>query len=163
MSKDKSKRQAAQKHVAQNRRALYDYEIITRYEAGIMLAGTEVKSLRSGQSSIQESFATEKGGQIYLLNVYIPEYGQAGAHLQHEPRRPRLLLLHQREITKLLTAIRKDGMTIVPLSIYFNDKGRAKVEIGLARGKNKGDKRAAIQQRDWQRDKARLLSQRSSD
>jgi SsrA-binding protein len=158
-----SKRLAAQKSVAQNRRALHDYEIISRHEAGIILAGTEVKALRSGQSSIQEAFAGDKGGQLHLFNVYIPEYGQAGVHLQHETRRPRLLLLHKREINKLLGAVRKDGMTIVPLSIYFNEKGCAKVELGLARGKNKGDKRATIKEREWVRDKARMMRDKNRE
>ncbi len=160
MSNDKDKakaRLAAQKSVAQNRRAWHDYEIVSRHEAGIVLAGTEVKALRSGQASIQEAFAGDKSGELYLFNAYIPEYGQAGTHLQHETRRPRLLLLHKREINKLLGAIRKDGMTIVPLAVFFNARGRAKVELGLARGKNKVDKRAAIKDRDWKRDQARLL------
>lgn len=160
MASDKDKRLAAQKQVAQNRRALHEYEIISRFEAGIMLAGTEVKALRAGQASIQEAFAGDKGGEIYLFNAYIPEYGQAGTHLQHETRRPRLLLLHQREINKLLGSVRKDGMTIVPLAIYFNERGRAKVDLALARGKNKGDKRAAQRERDWQRDKARMMRDR---
>jgi len=155
--KSDKQRQAAQKFVAQNRRALHDYTIVSRHEAGIVLAGSEVKALRSGQASIQEAFAGDQGGKIYLFNAYIPEYGQSGAHLQHETRRPRLLLLHGREINKLLGATRKDGMTIVPLTIFFNARGRAKVDLGLARGKNKGDKRENAKQRDWQRDKARLL------
>jgi SsrA-binding protein len=161
MGNGKSKeRRETEKFVAQNRRARHDYEIIAHYEAGIMLAGTEVKALRSGQTSIQEAFAGEKSGQIYLFNVYIPEYGQAGSHLQHDTKRPRLMLLHKREIAKLLAAIRKDGMTIVPLAIYFNERGRAKVDLGLARGKNKGDKRESIKQREWQREKARVLRDR---
>lgn len=153
-------RLAAQKSVAQNRRARHDYEIMARYEAGIVLTGTEVKALRAGQASIQEAFAGDQSGALYLLNAYIPEYGKAGTHLQHETRRPRLLLLHQSEINKLLGAIRKEGMTIVPLAIYFNARGRAKVDLGLAKGRHKADKRAAIKARDWQRDKARLLRQR---
>lgn len=155
--KSDKQRREAQKLVAQNRRALHDYAIVSRHEAGIVLAGSEVKALRSGQASIQEAFAGDQGGKIYLFNAYIPEYGQAGAHLQHETRRPRLLLLHRREINKLLSATRKDGMTIVPLTVFFNDRGRAKVDLGLARGKNKGDKRESLKQRDWQRDKARLM------
>jgi SsrA-binding protein len=155
--KDKSKRQEAQRYTAQNRRARHDYEIQQRYEAGIILTGTEVKALRLGQSSIAEAFAGDKGGEIWLFNAYIPEYRQAGPHLQHETRRPRLLLLHRREVNKLLGSVRKQGMTIVPLSLYFNDRGRAKVEIGLARGKNTIDKRAALRDREWQRDKARAF------
>lgn len=158
MSNEKHKaRQAAQRYVAQNRRALHDYTIVSRLEAGIALTGTEVKALRAGQVSIQEAFAADRLGALYLHNVYIPEYGKAGTHLQHETRRPRLLLLHKREINKLSGAVRREGMTLVPLSIYFNARGRAKVELGLAKGKHKADKRAALKERDWKRDKARLL------
>jgi SsrA-binding protein len=162
-NKDKKHRLDAQRSVAQNRRAWHDYEIIDRYEAGIMLVGTEVKSLRSGQASIQESFAADKGGELFLFNVYIPEYNQAGVHLQHETRRPRLLLLHRRELAKLMGAVRKEGMTIVPLAIFFNARGKAKVDLGLAKGKNKADKREAIKQRDWNRDKARVLRDRGRE
>lgn len=162
-NKDKKQRLDAQRSVAQNRRAWHDYEIIDRYEAGIMLMGTEVKSLRSGQASIQESFAADKGGELFLFNVYIPEYIQAGVHLQHETRRPRLLLLHRREVAKLMGAVRKEGMTIVPLAIFFNARGKAKVDLGLAKGKNKADKREAIKQRDWNRDKARVLRDRGRE
>lgn len=127
-------------------------------EAGIVLAGTEVKSLRRGQASIQEAFAQGKpDGRLYLVNAYIPEYQQAGEHLQHETHRPRQLLLHKKEMGKLLGAMKRDGITIVPLGIYFNRRGIAKVELGLAKGKHKADKREAIKQRDWQRDKARIL------
>ena len=159
-SKDKKQRLEAQRSVAQNRRAWHDYEIVTRFEAGIVLVGTEVKVLRSGQASIQEAFASERGGALFLHNAYIPEYNLAGPHLQHETRRPRLLLLHRREIAKLISGVRKEGMTIVPLAIFFNARGKAKVDLGLAKGKNKADKREATKQRDWQRDKARLLRDR---
>ena len=145
---------------AQNRRARFDYFIVETLEAGIVLFGTEVKSLRSGRASINESFAGEQNGQIVLFNVYIPEYGQAGIHLQHETKRPRLLLIHTRERNKILASIRRDGMTLVPLSIYFNERGIAKVELGLAKGKHKQDKRETIKQRDWQRDKSRIMKDR---
>ena len=119
-----------------------------------------MKSLRTGQASIQESFAGPKDGGIYLLNAYIPEYKQAGAHLQHETRRPRLLLLHKKQISKLLGAVKREGMTLVPLGIYFNKRGIAKIEIGLGKGKHKHDKREAIKDRDWKRDKARIMRER---
>ncbi len=148
------------KVVAQNRRARFDYAIAETFEAGIMLTGSEVKSMRAGQSSINESFAGEmlgeQGGAIFLFNANIPEYLEAN-RFNHEPKRPRKLLLHKRQISKLLGAIRRKGMTLVPMQLYFNAKGRAKVEIGLARGKKTVDKRETIKARDWQRDKARIL------
>ncbi|CAK0744498.1 SsrA-binding protein [Azospirillaceae bacterium] len=146
---------------AQNRRARFDYFISETLEAGIMLAGTEVKSLRSGRASINESFAGERQGELYLFNAYIPEYQQAAQFFQHEVRRPRKLLVRRRELNKLLGSIRRDGVTLVPISVYFNDRGFAKVQIGLARGKRKADKRDAEKQRDWQRDKARLMRNKS--
>lgn len=151
----------AQRYVAMNRRARHDYHIMDTFEAGIVLTGTEVKSLRKGSSSIQESFAQGKDGVMYLVNAYIPEYIQAGAHLQHETRRPRALLLHKRERDKMLGAVKREGLTIIPLGIYFNKRGIAKVELGLAKGKNAPDKRAAIKDREWQRDKARVLRERN--
>lgn len=151
---------APARQAAQNRRARFDYFIDDTLEAGIMLVGTEVKSLRAGKASINESYAGEKDGELYLFNVYIPEYTLAGKFFQHEVRRPRKLLVHRRELNRLLGSIRREGVTLVPLSIYFNDRGRAKVEIGLARGKRKGDKREAEKARDWQRDKARLMRDR---
>jgi SsrA-binding protein len=155
--KDTSDRTKAQRYVAMNRRARHDYFITDTVEAGIILAGTEVKVLRLGQASIQESFAGVKEGQLCLFNAYIPEYQQAGAHLQHETRRARQLLVHRRERDKLLGAVKREGVTIVPLGIYFNKRGIAKVELGIAKGKHKADKREAIKQRDWQRDKARIM------
>jgi SsrA-binding protein len=133
---------AADRHVAQNRRARYDYLITDTLEAGLVLHGTEVKVLRTGQASIAESYADETGGELFLVNANIPEYGSS-SHFNHEPRRKRKLLLHRKEMNKLLGAIKREGVTIVPLSIYFNDRGRAKVELGLARGKRKVDKRQA--------------------
>src|SRR5882672_7964228 len=144
MSDKATERAKAQRYVAMNRKARHDYFITDTVEAGIILAGTEVKTLRSGQASIQESFAAPKDGALYLLNAYIPEYQQAGAHLQHETRRPRKLLVHKREMNKLMGQVNREGMTLVPLGIYFNHRGIAKVELGLAKGKHKSDKRAAI-------------------
>jgi len=161
MSTKATDRQKAQRYVAMNRKARHDYFITDTVEAGIVLEGTEVKSLRTGQASIQESFATPKDGALYLLNVYIPEYQQAGTHLQHETRRARKLLLHKREMNKLMGAVKKEGMTLIPLGIYFNRRGIAKVELGLGKGKHKSDKRESIKQRDWQRDKARIMRARN--
>lgn len=143
--------------VARNRKARHDYFITQTYEAGIELKGSEVKSLRQGHATISDAFASEKDGELYLLNSYIPEYSGA-SHFSHEPKRPRKLLMHKREIAKLFMAIGRDGMTVVPLSIYFNEQGRAKVEIGLAKGKHKADKRQSTKERDWKRNKARMLS-----
>jgi SsrA-binding protein len=142
--------------VAQNRRAKFDYEIIETLEVGIILMGSEVKSLRLGTSSINESFAGEMEGEIFLFNANIPEYLQAN-QFNHEPKRPRKLLMKKRQLAKFLGAIRRKGMTLIPLKLYFNAKGRAKLELGLGRGKKTVDKRNTIKDRDWQRDKARLL------
>ncbi len=141
---------------AQNRKARRDYFIEDKIEAGVVLTGTEVKSLRQGHASIVESYAGEIEGELFLLNAHIPEYG-AASRFNHEPRRPRKLLVRKREMAKLLANIQRKGMTLVPLSIYFNSRGIAKVELGLARGKHTYDKRAASKDRDWKRDKARLL------
>lgn len=155
--KSKKDRLTAQRYVAMNRRARHNYFITETIEAGIMLVGTEVKSLRLGQASIQEAFATGKDGELMLINAYIPEYQQAGIHLQHETHRPRVLLVHKKEKDRLLGATKKEGLTVVPLGIYFNKRGIAKVELGFAKGKDKADKREASKDRDWKRDKARLL------
>ncbi|MET4633235.1 MULTISPECIES: SsrA-binding protein SmpB [Kaistia] len=141
---------------ADNRRARFDYEIGDVFEAGIMLTGTEIKSLRGGRSTIGDSYAAEKGGEVWLYNAYIPEYLQAN-QFNHETRRPRKLLLHKKEIAKLSQAVQRQGMTIVALKIYFNEKGRAKVEIALARGKKEHDKRQTEKARDWNREKGRLM------
>jgi len=151
----------AQRYVALNRKARHDFFITDTVEAGIVLTGTEVKSLRLGHASIQESFAGGKEGGIFLFNAYIAEYQQAGRHLQHETHRPRALLMHKREKDKLLGAIKKEGLTLIPLGLYFNKRGIAKLELGLAKGKQKADKREAIKERDWQRDKARLMRERN--
>ena len=142
---------------AQNRRARFDYFIDSELEAGIVLVGTEVKSLRLGQASINESYAAERSGELYLLNAHIPEYTRAHKLLQHEVKRPRKLLLHRKELAKWLSAIRREGATIVPLSIFFNARGMAKVQLGLARGKRKSDKRETVKARDWQREKSRIM------
>ncbi len=144
------------KVVAENRRARYDYSIDTVYEAGIALTGTEVKALRSGQGSIAESYAEVKDEQIWLINSNIPEYSH-GNRENHEPKRPRKLLLHAREITKLHGAVNRQGMTLVPLSVFFNGRGRAKVELALAKGKKAPDKRAATKDREWKRDQGRIM------
>ena len=144
------------KVVADNRKARFNYEIEDVFEAGIELRGTEVKSLRQGKSNIAESYAAEYRGEMMVYNVYIPEYTQ-GNRFNHEPRRPRKLLMHRRELNKLFAAVQKEGKTIVPLKIYFNEDGRAKMEIALGRGKKAHDKRQTEKTRDWNREKQRLL------
>ena len=144
------------KIVAENRRARFEYFIDDVFEAGIALQGTEVKSLRFGEGSIAESYAEVKGDQVWLVNSNIPEFSH-GNRYNHEPKRPRKLLLHGREIAKMHGAVARQGMTLVPLSVYFNGKGRAKVELALAKGKKTADKRETIKERDWKRDQARIL------
>ena len=144
------------KIVAENRRARYEYFIEDVYEAGIMLTGTEVKSLRFGEGSIAESYAEVKNGEVWLVNSNVPEFSHGNRH-NHVPKRPRKLLLHEREIAKFHGAVERKGMTLVPLSVYFNARGRAKVELALAKGKNAADKRQTTKDRDWQRDKARIM------
>ncbi len=144
------------KTVAENRRARYEYFIEDTLEAGIALTGTEVKSLRFGEGSIAESYAEVKNGEVWLVNANVPEFSHGNRH-NHVPKRPRKLLLHEREIARLTGAVERKGMTLVPLSVYFNGRGRAKVELALARGKNNADKRQVTKDRDWQRDKARLM------
>ena len=146
----------ASRPAAVNRRARFNYELGQIFEAGIALTGTEVKSLREGRSNIADSYAGEKNGELWLYNAYIPEYVQAN-RFNHETRRPRKLLLHKREIGRLIGAVDREGMTIVPLKVFFNDRGRAKVEIAVARGKKLHDKRETEKQRDWGREKARLM------
>ena len=141
--------------IAENRKARHEYEIEDRIEAGLILFGSEVKSLRTGRASIAESYAGEDSGRLMLFNANIPIYEPA--RVNHEPKRPRELLVKARERNKLLGLIRREGMTLVPLSLYFNDKGLAKISLGLAKGRKKQDKRQAAKDRDWSRDKARLL------
>ena len=144
------------KVIADNRKARFAYAISDTLEAGIALVGSEVKSLRSGKSTISESYAQAKDGELFLVNAYIPEYSKA-SRFNHEPKRVRKLLVHKREAAKLAAAIQREGMTLIPLKMYFNAKGRAKVELGIAKGKKLHDKRETEKQRDWQRDKARLM------
>ena len=147
------------KVAADNRRARYNYEIGETFEAGIMLEGTEVKALRTGKATIAESYASvERSGEVFLINATIPEYLQAN-RFNHEPKRPRKLLLNHKEIVKIAQGVEREGMTIVPLKIYFNERGRAKIEIALAKGKKLHDKRETEKLRDWNREKGRLLKQ----
>jgi SsrA-binding protein len=147
------------KTVAENRRARFEYFLEEMFEAGIALTGTEVKSLRFGEGSIAESYAEVKGDEAWLVNANIPEFSH-GNRFNHEPKRPRKLLLHSREVDKLRAAVTREGMTLIPISIYFNSRGRAKVELALAKGKKLHDKRETIKARDWKRDQARLLRDR---
>ena len=142
--------------IADNRKARFNYEIGEVFEAGIALTGSEVKSLRAGKASIGESYADARGGELWLVNANIAEYLQAG-RFNHAPKRPRRLLLHRRQINKLSGAVEREGMTIVPLKLYFNEKGRAKIEIALARGKKLHDKRETEKKRSWERERGRLL------
>ena len=145
--------------VAQNRKARHNYFIEETFEAGLALTGTEVKSLRGGRSSIGESYVTEQGGEAWLVNADIPEYA-SGNRFNHERKRPRKLLLHKKQINTLIGAIQREGRTVVPLQVYFNPRGRAKIEIALVTGKQAHDKRQAIKDRDWKRQRARLLARR---
>ncbi len=145
--------------VAQNRKARRDYMIDETFEAGLVLVGSEVKSLRAGSGSIAEAYAGMRNGELHLLNAYIPEYKSAN-RFNHEPRRPRKLLVHRRERSRLAGAVQRRGVTLVPLALYFNERGIAKLRLGLARGKRKADKRATEKARDWQRQKQRLLRER---
>ena len=147
------------KVVAENRRARYDYHIEDKYEAGIALTGTEVKSLRFGEGNIADSYAEVREHEVWLVNSNIPEFSH-GNRYNHEPKRPRKLLLNVREINKLHGAVARQGMTLVPLSIYFNERGRAKVELALAKGKKAPDKRATEKERDWKREQGRIMRER---
>ena len=155
----KGSQRTVNKIVAENRKARFNYEILDTYEAGIMLTGTEVKSLRDGKANIAESYASDEGNEIWLINSHLPEYLQAN-RFNHEPRRRRKLLLTAREIGRLRVGINREGMTLVPLKIYFNEKGRAKLELALAKGKKLHDKREVSKDRDWKRDQARLMRER---
>ena len=144
------------KVVSDNRRARYNYEIGDVYEAGLVLTGTEVKSLRSGKATIAESYASAEKGELYLINATIPEYGH-GNRFNHEPKRPRKILMKAREIARLTQGIEREGMTLVPLKVYFNEKGRAKLTLAIGRGKKLHDKRATEKERDWNREKSRVM------
>jgi SsrA-binding protein len=149
----------ARKVVADNRKARFNYEIVDTYEAGIALTGTEVKSLRGGKATIGEAYAGPSGEEFFLFNAYIPEYLQAN-RFNHETKRPRRLLLHKRQINKLIGATQREGFTVIPLKIYFNEKGRAKVELGLGRGKKLHDKRETEKERTWNRERSRLMREK---
>jgi SsrA-binding protein len=149
----------AKRPIAQNRKARHDYLIESTLEAGLVLTGSEVKSLRRGRCSIGEAYAHEEGGELYLRNMHISSY-EAASRLNHEPRRRRKLLVHRRELARLIGQIQRGGYTLVPLSIYFNERGIAKLELAVARGKRKADKRQSDKKRDWDRQKARLMREK---
>jgi SsrA-binding protein len=154
-----TKQDTTRRIIALNRKARYNYEILETLEAGLALTGSEVKSLREGKASIGEAYAGAKGSELYLLNATIPVYAQAG-RFNHEERRDRKLLLHSREIARLIGAVQREGMTLVPLRLYFNDRGIAKLELALARGKKQHDKRETEKRRSWEREKARLIREK---
>lgn len=154
-----SRREAGNRIVSDNRRARFDYEILETFEAGIELKGSEVKSLRTGHINLAEAYAAMKGGELWLINSNIPEYREAN-RFNHEPKRPRKLLLHAREIARLANGVAREGLTIVPLRMFFNGRGRVKVDIALARGKKIHDKRDTIRERSWERERARLLREK---
>ena len=151
-----SRKEEGIKVISDNRRARYDYEIMQVFEAGLELRGSEVKSLRTGHTNLAEAYAAMKGGELFLINSNIPEYREAN-RFNHEPKRPRKLLLHGKEIDKLSSGILREGLTIIPLKMFFNGRGRVKVDIALARGKKLHDKREAIKERSWDRERSRLL------
>jgi SsrA-binding protein len=155
-----AKKDDGRRLVAENRKARYEYFVTDSIEAGLQLTGTEVKSLRKGQANIAESYAAAEEGGLWLVNAYIPEYQGAGRFFQHEPRRKRRLLLHKNEIHKLLIAVERQGRTLIPLELYFNARGIAKLKLALAEGKKLHDKRETSKQRDWNREKARLMREK---
>lgn len=157
-SKSSDKSKTGNRTIALNRKARYNYFIEEDFEAGIVLTGTEVKSLRAGEVNITDAYAEAKKGEIFLINAYIKEY-EMGNRFNHEARRPRKLLLHRSEVNKIAAAIQRKGKTLVPLAVYFNDKNRVKVKIGLAVGKKSHDKRATEKERDWNREKSRLMKE----
>ena len=154
----KKKKSAGSNVAAENRKARFNYEILDTLEAGLVLTGTEVKSLREGKASIAEAYATEEQGELWLINSNLPEYLQAN-RFNHVPKRRRKILVHRTQLSRLASAIQKDGMTLVPLRIYFNDRGVAKLQLALARGKNAPDKRQTMKERDWNRQKQRILKE----
>ncbi len=154
-----NKAERAFKIIADNRKARYNYEIGETFEAGMVLTGSEVKSMRAGKASIAEAYAAARDGELWLYNSNVSEYKQAG-RFNHLPKRPRKLLLHRRQINKLIGAVEREGMTLVPLKLYFNDKGRVKIEIALARGKKLHDKRETERKRSWERERGRLMRQK---
>ncbi len=154
-----ARKQVGIKVVADNRRGRYEYEILQTFEAGIELKGSEVKSLREGRTNLAEAYATMKRGELFLLNSNIPEYREAN-RFNHDPKRPRKLLLHAKEISRLAVGISREGLTVIPLKIFFNPRGRAKIDIALAKGKKLHDKRDTIKTRDWDREKSRLMREK---
>lgn len=159
MSQKKKKESMNGRLIAENRKARHNYEYVETMEAGLVLTGTEVKSLRNGKANIAESYATEENGELWLINSYIPEYLE-GNRNNHNPRRRRKLLLHKREMAKLIGAVNREGMTIVPNRLYFNDRGVAKLQIALAKGRKAHDKRQVSRERDWKREQGRLLREK---
>jgi SsrA-binding protein len=155
-----AKKDDGRRIVAENRKARHEYFLTDTWEAGLELRGTEVKSLRKGQANIAESYASMEDGGLYLINSYIPEYQGAGRFFQHEPRRKRRLLLHKSEMAKLANGVERKGMTIVPLELYFNQRGLAKLKLAIAEGKKLHDKREDAAKRDWNRQKARLMREK---
>jgi SsrA-binding protein len=147
---------APRKLAAENRKARFNYEILDTLETGIVLSGTEIKSLRNGKANITDSYASVEGGELWLINCYIPEYFEAN-RFNHEPRRRRKILVHRKQLAKLAQSTEREGMTLVPLNIHYNDKGMAKLELGVARGKKLHDKRETEKERDWNREKGQLL------
>jgi SsrA-binding protein len=156
----KKKKKESNGLIAENRRARYEYALDETYEAGIQLTGTEVKSLRTGQANIAESYASLENGGVMLINANIPEYQLAGPFYNHAPKRPRRLLLHKKEIAKLAQAVERQGMTMIPLRLYFNDRGLVKLQIAVAQGKKLHDKRDTEKKRDWNRQKQRIMRER---
>jgi SsrA-binding protein len=159
-NKQQGKKDPNNKTVAENRKARFNYFIEEVMEAGIVLTGTEVKSLRTGQASINESYADVRGSEIFLVNAHIPEYTKSNAKWQHEVLRPRKLLLHKNQMSKLIGAVQRKGTTLIPLSIYFNNRGIAKIALGVATGKKQHDKRETEKKRDWQREKSRVMREK---
>ncbi len=157
-SKSSDKSKSGNRNIALNRKARYNFHIEEDFEAGIVLTGTEVKSLRAGEANITDAFAEAKMGELFLINAYIKEYEMGNRH-NHEARRPRKLLMHRKEVNKIAAAIQRKGKTLVPLALYFNDKNKVKVKIGLASGKKAHDKRATEKERDWNREKGRLMKE----
>ncbi|MCJ8310779.1 MAG: SsrA-binding protein SmpB [Rhizobiaceae bacterium] len=155
----RKKADPSNKTVAENRKARYNYAIEDTFEAGLVLGGTEVKSLRNGKANIAESYASYEDGELWLINSHIPEYLQAN-RFNHEPRRRRKLLMSKREISRLSQAVAREGMTLIPLKLYFNERGRAKLQLGLGKGKKVHDKRETEKKRDWNREKSRLMRDR---
>lgn len=153
------KRENKGKTIAENRKARFSYAVEDTLEAGLVLTGTEVKSMREGKANIQESYASVEDGEIWLINSYVPEYS-GGNRFNHEPKRRRKLLLNKREMARLAQAVEREGMTMVPLRMYFNEQGRAKLLLATAKGKKLHDKRETQKKRDWGREKARLLKER---